>query len=37
MLSNAELAKLKRIANRKKMPVATLAYQLLMDNLQKAR
>lgn len=37
MLSNAELAKLERIANRKKMPLATLAYQLLINSLQRAR
>ena len=37
MLSNSELAKLERIASRKKIPVATLAYQLLMNGLRKAR
>ena len=37
MLTNAELAKLVRIASRKKRPVATLAYELMRSALGKAR
>ena len=37
MLTNVELAKLERIAKRKKMRVSTLAYRLLADGLRKTR
>ena len=37
MLTNVEVAKLERITKRKKMPVSTLAYRLLADDLRKTR
>ena len=37
MLTDAELAKVVRIANRKNMPIATLAYELFATGLRKLR
>ena len=37
MLTDVELAKLERIAVRKRLPVATLAYQLMSGALRKTR
>ncbi len=37
MLTNAELAKLERVARRKNVPVATLAYNLMAGGLRRAR
>lgn len=37
MLSDSEFAKLRRIAHRKKKPIATLAYELLAKGLRALR